>query len=56
MDKERTMRAPKARSNGTQPPVRVPETRSYGTHPILHDRAGTFASLIYKAEKPSVRP
>ena len=23
---------------------------------ILHDRAGTFASLLYKAEKPSVRP
>ena len=22
----------------------------------LHDRAGTFASLLYKAEKPSVRP
>ena len=22
---------------------------------ILHDRAGTFASLPYKAEKPSVR-
>ena len=21
----------------------------------LHDRAGTFASLLYKAEKPSVR-
>ena len=21
---------------------------------ILHDRAGTFASLLYKAEKPSV--
>ena len=23
---------------------------------LLHDRAGTFASLLYKAEKPSVRP
>ena len=23
---------------------------------ILHDRAGTLASLLYKAEKPSVRP
>ena len=22
----------------------------------LHDRAGTLASLLYKAEKPSVRP
>ena len=22
----------------------------------LHDRAGTFASLLYKAEKPSVSP
>ena len=32
MDKEHTMRAPKA--------------RSYVTHPNLHDRAGTFASVI----------
>ena len=24
-------------------------------HLLLHDRAGTFASLLYKAEKPSVR-
>ena len=24
-------------------------------HGYLHDRAGTFASLLYKAEKPSVR-
>ena len=23
---------------------------------LLHDRAGTFASLLYKAEKPSVCP
>ena len=23
---------------------------------ILHDRAGTLASLLYEAEKPSVRP
>ena len=44
MDKERTMRAPKARSNGTQPPMRAPKARLYGTRPILHDRAGTFAS------------
>ena len=45
------MIAPKARSNGTQSPVRAPKARSYGTRPILHDRAGTFASLLYKAEK-----
>ena len=51
MDKERTMRA---RSYGAQPPVIAPEARSYGTRPFLHDRAGTFASLPYKAEKPSV--
>ena len=44
MDKECTMRAPKARSYGAQPPVRAPKARLYGTHPILHDRAGTFAS------------
>ena len=25
-------------------------------HLLLHDRAGTLASLLYKAEKPSVRP
>ena len=24
-------------------------------HLLLHDRAGTLASLLYKAEKPSVR-
>ena len=50
------MRVLKARSNGTQPPVRAPKVRSYGTRPVQHDRAGTFASLLYKAEKPSVRP
>ena len=25
-------------------------------HLLLHDRAGTLASLLYKAEKPSLRP
>ena len=28
--------------------------RSYAAY-TLHDRAGTLASLLYKAEKPSVR-
>ena len=32
----------------------------HAQHPFvdytLHDRAGTLASLLYKAEKPSVRP
>ena len=32
----------------------------HAQHPIatytLHDRAGTLASLLYKAEKPSVHP
>ena len=27
-----------------------------GIHPLLHDRAGIFASLLYKAKKPSVCP
>ena len=36
--------------------IRVPKARSYGTCPSLHDRAGTFASLLYKAEKLSVCP
>ena len=30
MNKERTMRAPKARSYGAQPLVRAPKARSYG--------------------------
>ena len=55
MDKKRFMRAPKVRSNGTQPPVRAPKVRSYGTHSILHDRAVTFASPLYKDEMLSVR-
>ena len=25
-------------------------------HLLLHDRAGTLASLLYKAEKPFLRP
>ena len=37
------MRAP----YGAQPLVRAPKARSYGTRPSLHNRAGTFASLIY---------
>ena len=41
MDKECSMRAPKLRSYGTQPLV-----RSYDTHPSLHDREGTFASVL----------
>ena len=49
------MRAPKAQSYGAQPLVTTP-ARSYETRPSLHDRAGTFASLLYKAEKPSVCP
>ena len=28
----------------------------FSTYINLHDRAGTFANLLYKAEKPSVRP
>ena len=55
MDKKRFMRAPKVRSNVTQPPVRAPKVRSYGTYPILHDRAGTFASPLYKDEMLTVR-
>ena len=47
MDKERTMRAPKAQSYGPQPLVRALKARSYGTHPSLHDWAGTFASSQY---------
>ena len=46
----------KERSDGAQPPVRAPKARSYGTGHSLHDRAGTFASLLYTAEKPSVCP
>ena len=56
MDKERTMRVPKARAYGAQPLMRAPKAQSYGTRHSLHDRAVTFASLLYKAEKPSVRP
>ena len=43
MDKECTMRAPKARSYGAQPLVRA---RSYGTRPSLYNRASIFASCI----------
>ena len=35
--------------------MRAPKARLYETRPSLHDRAGTLASLLYKAEKPSVR-
>ena len=47
-------RAPKARSHGTQSPMKVPKARLYGTYPTLHDRADTSASLLYKDEKLSV--
>ena len=50
------MRAPRTRLYGAQPPVRALKARLYGTHPNLHDRAGTFASLLYKVEKPFVCP
>ena len=40
------MRVLKARWYGAQPLMRAAKARSYGTHPSLHDRAGTFASLI----------
>ena len=30
------------------------ELNTLCNHLLLHDRAGTFASLLYKAEKPSV--
>ena len=43
MDKEHTIRAPKARSYGAQPLMRTPKAQSHGTRPTLHDRAGTFA-------------
>ena len=41
------MRATKAQSYRAQPPVRAPKAQSYRTRPILHDRAGTFASMYY---------
>ena len=50
MDKERTMRAPKAQSYGAQLLVRALKARSYGTRPSLHDRAGTFASSVINAK------
>ena len=37
----------RAQSYGTQPLMRASKVRLYGTRPSLHDRAGTFASLIY---------
>ena len=51
MDKERTMREPKARLYGAQPLVRVPKMQSYGTSHSLHDRAGTFASTYISKVK-----
>ena len=52
------MKAPKAGSNGIEPHCESTEGAVvlYGTCLNLHDRAGTFASLLYKAEKPSVCP
>ena len=50
------MRAPKAQSYGVQPLVTAPKAWSYRIRPSLCDKAGTFASPLYKAEKPSVCP
>ena len=50
------MRAPKARSYGAQLPARALKARSYVTCPSLHDRAGTFASVIIKLQNHNEYP
>ena len=36
--------------------MRVLKAQLYGTRPSLQDRAGTFACLLYKDEKPPICP